>query len=91
MAVWKQKWFIRTLGWASDVGIHVVAGIASITLIATTLIANNDWGFKVEPYDRPILYDLSLGILAAYLFNILVITIPRYRGDGTFTLSCCST
>ncbi|TQJ35769.1 hypothetical protein [Arthrobacter sp. SLBN-122] len=79
MTAWRRKWFMWFLRWASDVGIHVIAGIAFITLVATTLIGNNDWGFKVEPNDRPIFYDLSLGILAAYFFNLLVITIPRYR------------
>ena len=79
MTAWKRKRFMSFLRWASDVGIHVIAGIAFIILVATTLIGNNDWGFKVEPDDRPILYDLSLGILAAYFFNILVINIPRYR------------
>ncbi|SLK12143.1 hypothetical protein [Arthrobacter sp. P2b] len=71
--------FMVFLKWVESTGIHVVAALAALTLVVTTVIGSNQFGFKIESDDRPILYDLSLAILTAYFFNLLVITIPRHR------------
>lgn len=76
--LWRSA-YMGFLKWVESTGIHVIAGIAALTLVATTVIGANQFGFKIESDDRPVLYDLSLAILTAYFFNLLVITIPHHR------------
>ncbi|TQJ35770.1 hypothetical protein [Arthrobacter sp. SLBN-122] len=63
-----------------DYAVNITAALALILLIVTTIIGSMEPApFTLEPKDRPFLYDLSLAILGAWIFQQLLISLPARR------------
>lgn len=77
--------------WLEDKGIHYIAGFFLVVLVITTAVSCNPQEVPqpgtqhVDP--EPLLYDLSLGILAAYVFNHLVVVLPAKRKQASRLLT----
>lgn len=73
--------------WLERRGIHYIAGFFLVVLVSTSAISCSPQEVPqpgtqhVDP--EPLLYDLSLGILAAYMFNHLVVVLPAKRREGS--------
>lgn len=68
--------------WFEEHIIYVLAGIAFIGLILSTVLASldpNPLGFTIEPDSRPLIYDLCLAYLAGVIFHFLVVVLPERR------------
>lgn len=63
-----------------DYAVNITAALALILLIVTTIIGSMEPApVTLEPKDRPFLYDLSLAILGAWIFQQLLISLPARR------------
>lgn len=61
-------------------GVNILAAAAVILLMGTiTLGIMDNPPFVLEPEKRPFLYDLSLAILGAWIFQQLLISLPARR------------
>jgi hypothetical protein len=61
---------------------HIVDGLAILALgaaVTSAVLASVDLSIAVEPNSRPWIYDLSLAYLAGWIFNLLVVLLPRRR------------
>lgn len=83
-----QSWIER---WLERVGIHVIALASLATFICTTVASYTPEDVpppgvqQVNP--EPWLYDLSLGLLAAYVFNYVVVELPAKRRQASRLLA----
>lgn len=74
------RFFSPAWGWFVDYGVNLTAAIALGLLIITTIVGSMaNPPFTLEPTDRPFLYDLSLAILGAWIFQQLLISLPARR------------
>lgn len=57
--------------------VHVLVGIAFVLLVASTILSSvENPPITLEPDTRPFVYDLSLAILGAWIFQLLLISLP---------------
>ena len=74
-----KEWVGTTARFAAR---HVVNGLAILamaTVAASTVLASSNLEVPFEPNSRPWVYDLSLAYLAGWIFNLLVVVLPRRR------------
>lgn len=77
--------------WLERIGIHIIALASLITLIYATAQSYIPKDVPVpgtqEADPEPWMYDLSLGLLAAYAFNYLVVVLPAKKKQASRLLA----